>query len=698
MNAIRLAVFVLVLAVGATPGRGAEDPVTAAADAARAAEWFAAIPSAQGDRGPFSFVYGGADYTTLIRNWAFNRADRDQPDRIERFMGWRDPATGLEVRLVATLFRDFPAVEWVMSLENHGNEATPIVENILPLNASFAVEGGDPVLHYAKGAVCCLDDFAPQEKVLDAGEELRLQPGGGRSSSEYLPLFNLQTAGGGVVLGVGWTGEWQATFDRQEAGKVRVRAGMAKTHLKLMPGEKIRTPRMLALFWRGEDRLAGNNLLRRFLLAHHRPEPNGKPLVLPLLLGAWGGSPAAEHLATIERIERHHLPFELYWIDAEWFGGAPWWKHPGNWQVREDLYPAGFRPLSDRLHAAGRQFLLWVEPQRVCEGTPWAEFASRPGWLLELNDGVPEYQQHEMNWGVPHDDPRWIVWESRRSKITAGDRLWNMGHADARRFLTDFLSAKIDEFGMDWYREDFNIAPLEYWQAADAPDRQGMTEIRYVTGLYAMWDELLTRHPHLAIDNCASGGRRIDLETIGRATALWRTDWPVDALHKQCHSFGLLPWVPLHMSGPAALVAGNEYEIRSAMTAGLNATLPPGDDEASMAAAKRLAEQYLGIRKFYYGDYWPLTAYSQSQEVWMAYQLDLPESGEGLVVALRRPAAGETEQRFSLRGLEPDAAYLLEDLDTGRTWTQIGAELAAGGLTIERARQPDSALVRYRRK
>jgi len=42
----------------------------------------------------------------------------------------------------------------------------------------------------------------------------------------------------------------------------------------------------------------------------------------------------------------------------------------------------------------------------------------------------------------------------------------------------------------------------------DTPDRQGMTEIRYVEGLYEMWDELRAKHPGLLIDNCASGGRR----------------------------------------------------------------------------------------------------------------------------------------------------------------------------------------------
>jgi hypothetical protein len=67
--------------------------------------------------------------------------------------------------------------------------------------------------------------------------------------------------------------------------------------------------------------------------------------------------------------------------------------------------------------------------------------------------------------------------------------------------------------------------PLPYWRANDAPDRQGMAEIRHVEGLYEFWNDLLRRHPGLVIDNCASGGRRIDLETISRSIPLWRSDW-----------------------------------------------------------------------------------------------------------------------------------------------------------------------------
>jgi alpha-galactosidase len=652
---------------------------------------------------PFSFVQGSRESAGLLASWKKSTRTRALDDRkTEQVTTYAAPESGLEVRVESLVYGDFPAVEWTLHLRNAGAVDSPMLEKILPLDVKLAPAAGEdssPVLHYAKGALCCIDDFAPVEKPLDPGVRLHLQPGGGRSSSEVLPFFNLQRGAEGAVIGIGWTGEWAADFNRGAGGELEVKAGMALTRLALHAGEEIRTPRILALFWKG-DRLRGNNLLRRFLLAHHRPAPGGKPIVLPVLIGTWGGKAAADHLQDIRRIAEHNLPIELYWIDAEWFGAAPWWKSPGSWAVRKDLYPRGFQPIQEALHGSSRKFLLWFEPQRVCAGTPWHELESRPGWLLELGDGTPAYKQRYMSWGVPHEDPRWIEWESRRSQITEGDLLWNMGCPEARKFLTDFLSARIDEFGLDWYREDFNIAPLEYWRHADLPDRQGLTETRYVEGLYAMWDELLKRHPRLAIDNCASGGRRIDLETIGRSTALWRTDWPADAVHKQCHTFGLLSWVPLHMSGGAVLKKGNEYEIRSSMTAGLNVELPPGGDAEAMREAKRLIDEYLGIQKYFYGDYYPLTPYSQASDAWLAYQLHLPEEDEGLVVVLKRPQSKIASQMLRLQALQdrepPLYGYAVTHMDTGQTEIFAGKHLTRTGLEVKLAGQPDSALIRYK--
>src|SRR5581483_8452874 len=274
-------------------------------------------------------------------------------------------------------------------------------------------------------------------------------------------------------------------------------------------------------------------------------------------------------------------------------------------------------------------------------------------------------------------------------------------------FLTDFISSRIDEFGLDCFRNDANIAPLEFWRAADARHRQAITEIRWIEGFYAFWDELLRRHPNLIIDDCASGGRRIDLETIGRSTALSRTDFVGNPVADQCHTLGLLEWVPLNTTIGPRLSVNNKYVLRSSMTAGLSYGLfAAGDVPQSrpdygafpFAEVKKSLEQYRSIQKYFYGDYYPLTEYSQTNDAWVAYQLDLPKEGEGLVVVLKRPQSDYTRAVFGLHALTRDATYEITNLDTSESLMMDGEGLVSGGLEVVLLKKPDSGLFRYRRK
>ncbi|MBN2507121.1 MAG: alpha-galactosidase [Verrucomicrobia bacterium] len=413
--------------------------------------------------------------------------------------------------------------------------------------------------------------------------------------------------------------------------------------------------------------------LRQFILAHHRPLRNGRPLRAPITCGNWGGTRADVHLDNIRRFIEHKLPIEYYWIDAEWYGNTSgdtgWASNVGRWNVKTNLYPHGFKPLSDALRQDGRELMLWFEPERVMAGTPWHQ--QHRDWLFDLGHST---------------------------------LLFNLGHPDGRRFVTDFIAGRIREFGLGCYRQDFNMDPRPYWQNADAPDRQGISEIRHIEGLYAFWDSLLARDPNLIIDNCASGGRRIDLETIGRATPFWRTDGPRDAIAHQCHTYGLLAWVPF--SATSQDREGDTYEFRSSLCSSLCINWAHSGDGPSgkLAAdfpfdwARRTLTQYVSIRDYYYGDYYPLTAYTQAADAWMAYQLDRPDHHDGLVVALRRPQSPYVTARFPLRGVEANATYCLTHLDTGAQENQSGRGLLEAGLRVSIDQQPGSALVRYRRQ
>ncbi len=627
------------------------------------------LENALGNPFVLSFQYGGTNSATLLKSWKRSVEEANsEKDRKPRVITYREPGSGLVVQLETVSFNDFPAIEWVAHFTNKADKDSPLLENIHAFDSALPLPASDSaMLHWSKGAVASFDDFQPQETALKAGTKLRLQPGGGRSSSQVLPFFNVEGANGGVIAVIGWSGEWAAEFSADSQNQVAMKTGLDRTHLVLHPGESIRTPRMLLLFYEG-DRWHGQNLLRQFVLAHHRPLRSGRPLVAGITCGNWGATAAAVHLDNIQQIISHNLPIEYYWIDAEWFGQGGWPVNVGNWELKKDLYPAGFKPLSDALRKSGRELMLWFEPERVFKGTPWHK--EHHEWLLDGGD----------------------------------NSLLNLGNPAARKFLTDFISAKIDEFGLGCYRQDFNIDPLSFWRAADPPDRQGITEIRYIEGLYAFWDELLQRHPGLIIDNCASGGRRLDLETLGRATPFWRTDGPRDAIAHQCHTYGLLPWIPL--SATSEDRARDDYEFRSSMCSGLCLNWwVSGDAPAERIPAdfpydwaRTTLERYLKFREFYYGDYYPLTGYSQGQDVWMAYQLDRPDLGKGMVVVLRRPGSPYETARFPLRGLDERASYRVANLDAHQERSCPAAELLGAGLEVTLKDKPGSALLLYEKR
>jgi alpha-galactosidase len=151
------------------------------------------------------------------------------------------------------------------------------------------------------------------------------------------------------------------------------------------------------------------------------------------------------------------------------------------------------------------------------------------------------------------------------------------------------------------------------------------------------------------------------------------------------------------MSEGVVMTKGSEYEWRSAMSAGMNVKLTDQDDEESACLATAMIEQYLGIRRFYYGDYYPLTEYSRAKDVWMAYQLDLPEAGEGLIVVLKRPESKQVRETLRLKALAGAASYQVLNLDSMQSQSLPGRRLLGEGLDVQLVRQPDSALIRYRR-
>ncbi|MCX7803731.1 MAG: hypothetical protein N3A38_00945 [Planctomycetota bacterium] len=227
-----------------------------------------------GEGALFSFVYAGRNSAELLPGWERKTVEtRLDADRTQHVLTWTDAGTGLCVRCVAVVYGDYPAVEWTVYLRNNGTTSTPIRRDIQGLDVSFQREpAGEFVLHGNKGDRCVTESFEPYRLVLGAGIVRRFAPMGGRPTNGPggWPYYNLQMPGSGVMLAIGWPGQWAASFQRDMDRGLRVLAGQERTCLALEPGEEIRTPLNVLFFWEGDDPVRAQNLWRRWFMAHKK--------------------------------------------------------------------------------------------------------------------------------------------------------------------------------------------------------------------------------------------------------------------------------------------------------------------------------------------------------------------------------------------------------------------------------------------
>ena len=639
---------------------------------------------------PFSFMYHGEQSAQSLTTW--QTSEEEVASRIHRYI-YTDPATRLKVTAEVRLYPEFPgAIDWVIKFRNDGSADTPIIENILPLHWTVSASVGDCFIRHARGSDAHAEDFKPLEEHFGPGKDAHLEsPGGDPSSRNSLPFFNLQTGNHGWIGAVGWRGSWKADFSyTKDAKTILITAGMKRTHLRLHPGEEIRTPRIVLMSWTGGDWQSSQNLWRRLLFAHYTPQDSRKPMKGPILFGSWGSEPIDSKTAYIQWVHSHNIPVELYAVDAGWYGDSfgaetdptnPWWKNRGDWFPSPRYYPNGIKPLGDALRAAGFGFSLWIEPET----------------------SMPDRK-------IIKDHPTWFLHSDR--PINPDVALANLGDPTVLKGITAMVSSFITDFGMTWYRQDFNIPPERYWELADAPDRTGMTEIGHIEGLYKMWDQLLAQHPGLHIDNCASGGRRIDIEMMSRSFVVWRTDHGfTDTRAEQAQTQALAPWVPENMgfesySSSKPWTSPGPYttpESLYLMRLGYNAGygVGPGatglDNQAWIAWIKKAIAEYREVQPYFYDDFYPLLPYSLREDTWTAWQWDNPEKKNGLAIILRRPKSPFVVMKLGLKQLDANASYEVEirtTYDSGTIRKMKGSDLTQ--LQIQLNDVPSSTLVFYR--
>lgn len=599
----------------------------------------------------FSLNYGEKSYTFEVKNGEVYELEK-----------------GVNVTAAVKEYKEYDAVEWVLYFENQSDKNSSIFSDIndcdtlLELNmpevkrSGYMPKDGDVCVITMNGMVdgnyywendkVSATEYGFNKEFLDRApnKTKRFANSFGRSSEGMMPFFDVTALNAGYIMAIGWSGDWKSEFARCDGG-VQIKSGLKETKFYLKPGEKIRTTSVLFMkYGSDEDKY---NKFRALIRNHFSHKACTKAQRSGLFaFEFWGGLPSEEMKKRLKELKDHDIKFEDLWIDAGWYGNCTkcddafsgdWSRHTGEWEVNTRVHPEELRDVCECAKDAGMRLMLWFEPERAIEGTKVAE--KHPEWFIDVANDI--------------------------SKIL------NYGNDEARKYICDLLLDYAKKLDLGCYRQDFNVGLTKYFEKNDGENRRGITEIKHIMGMYEIWDTLLKKFPDIIIDNCASGGRRIDIETLKRSIPFFRSDYQCNFNENpevlQTHNANISQYLPFN--GCTTKTKNDMYAVRSSYSSSWGgafyATIFADMDESDFKWMKKVTEEYASIRKYMYKDFYSHASNVFDDTSWAVWQYHDSDTQSGIVMAFRRENSPFDRVNIKLKGILADKVCETKNLDDG---------------------------------
>lgn len=481
--------------------------------------------------------------------------------------------------------------------------------------------------------------------------KIRVDSARGASSphqSPFVILCNSDTteeAGECMAFSFVYSGSFLAQVEVDQIDQARFVMGIHPQGFgwHLEPGEIFQTPEVLCCYnCSGLDALSNkiHDFQRQHLL---RGEYRVKRS--PVLLNSWEAMYFDfddERLLTLAR-EAKALGIELLVLDDGWFGVRnDDTTSLGDWEVNLTKLKNGIGKLSHALHDMGLAFGLWFEPEMV---SPDSELMrTHPDWCV----------------GIPG-----------RAHVTSRSQcVLDMSRSDVVDYLFEKISAVLEEGAVDYVKWDMNRHITEAWSACLPAQRQGEFCHRYILGVYALMERILTRFPKLLLESCASGGGRYDAGMLYYSPQIWCSD-NTDAVARLKIQYGSSFGFPIRSLGSHVAACPSHHTGRTtpfstrgvvAMSGTFGYELDPCKlNEAEKGMVKTQIEQFKQLwETVFLGSYHRLTNPQENcwYTAWMSVAQDKKQAVVSCVVT--DPQANASVLRLRLRGLLPNGTYLDE--------------------------------------
>ena len=577
----------------------------------------------------------------------------------------RDAYSGVAAELCYTIWADTDVIARSMRIVNGGS--APIrVDRAYSCCVDFE-EGDDFRLltlygAWARERQMYVRDVVPGEQGVSNAR--------GASSVQTSPFMALMKGSAGEDTGdvygfaLCYSGSFKATVESDQNRCARAMIGINPFNFswELAPGEDFQTPEAYLCY--SPEGLNGMSQHFHKLVHNHITTGKFARSPRPILINNWEATyfnfNEEKILALAERAKEADI--DLLVLDDGWFGHRDADNSSlGDWYDDTRKLPQGLAGLSEKVHALGLKFGLWVEPEMVSPDSDL--YRAHPDWCIHAGDRMRVESRHQL--------------------------VLDVSRQDVRDYVVESICAALERGNVDYVKWDMNRNITSWGSAQLPPERMEEQGHRYILGVYDMMRRITSRFPNVLFESCAGGGGRFDLALMCLMPQAWCSD-DTDA-HMRCRiqyatslvfppsTMGAhVSAVPNHQTGRSA-----PLETRAAVAMGgtygyeLDLTKLPDEE---IAQIRELNAKVRSVQELLlYGSFYRLLSpYTGNRTAWMSVSEDKREAVVTHVYTLGQPNPKDALLR--LRGLDPDLDYV--DVETGAVYG--GDELMLYGVVVKK--------------
>ena len=185
---------------------------------------------------------------------------------------------------------------------------------------------------------------------------------------------------------------------------------------------------------------------------------------------------------------------EYFCIDAGWYSDAGWWDFVGEWLPSNERYPSGIKKTLDLIREKGMIPGLWLEIEVM-------------GILCPLAKDLPD------NWFFCKNGKRVI--DNSRYQL-------DFRNPEVVEFANKIMKRLVEEYGVGYIKMDYNINAGVGTDVNSDSCGEGL--LGHNRAYIAWLGGIFKKYPKLVIENCSSGGGRMDYAMLSQHSAQSNSD------------------------------------------------------------------------------------------------------------------------------------------------------------------------------